>query len=155
MIRNVTFTPASIDALNKGSLKDPLTPGLVIEVLTSGKKAWKYARRVADNGPLVRLSYGYFPARTIADARKWAANLNDQVELGVDPREAMRIEEKRAGMTVARAHEFYMVAVREVGHRDQNARTSRAPFPTSSKSSIATFPRSLRKNRSMMSRKMI
>lgn len=36
MAKNITFTPASIDALIKGKLCDPRTPGLMIEVLASG-----------------------------------------------------------------------------------------------------------------------
>jgi hypothetical protein len=38
LTRNLAFTPASIDALKQGSIKDPLTPGLAVEVLPSGKK---------------------------------------------------------------------------------------------------------------------
>lgn len=96
-----------------GDLKDPNTPGLSIEVLSSGKKVWKYKRRVAAGGPLVRLSLGQFPAHTIAAAREWAGKLNDLVEAGIDPREVMRAAEARASMTVARAHGLYMHAVRE------------------------------------------
>lgn len=55
------LTPATIDGLAKGALKDPLTPGLRVEVQTSGKKAWKYERRVARSGALVRLTLGTFP----------------------------------------------------------------------------------------------
>lgn len=113
LTRKVAFTPASLDALSQGSVKDPLTPGLSVEVLPSGKKAWKYTRRVSGSGSRVRLSLGLFPVHSIADARKWAAGLNDEVELGVDPREALRIAEERTGMTVGKAHELYMTAVRE------------------------------------------
>ncbi len=113
MARKKTFTPASIDALNAGILKDPLTPGLIIEVLSSGKKRWKYRRQLAGSTALVRLSFGLFPARSIAHARQWASGLNELVETGVDPREAMRIEQERATMTVSRAHSLYMTAVRE------------------------------------------
>jgi integrase len=111
--RKLAFTPASIDALNQGSIKDPLTPGLEVGVLSSGKKVWKYGRRVSGSGQLVRLSLGTYPVHSIADARKWAATLNEKVELGIDPREALRVEQERATMTVARAHKLYMEAVRE------------------------------------------
>lgn len=57
--------------------------------------------------------FGYFPARTLGAARDWAKALNEQVEAGIDPREAQRAEQVRGGMTVARAHELYMAAVRE------------------------------------------
>jgi integrase len=113
MTRTQTITPSAVDGLTKGDLKDPNTPGLSVEVLSSGKKVWKYKRRVAAGGPLVRLSLGQFPAHTIAAAREWAGKLNDLVEAGVDPREVMRAAEARASMTVARAHGLYMNAVRE------------------------------------------
>lgn len=108
-----TLTPAAIDALRTGILWDALTPGLFVEVLSSGKKRWKYRRQIVGSETEVRLSFGLFPARTIADAREWASGLNAQVEIGVDPREVMRAEQERATMTVARAHGLYMVAVRE------------------------------------------
>src|SRR3546814_18479733 len=67
----------------------------------------------------------------MADARTWAAALNDQLEAGIDPREARRAREaeeqarrERASMTVAKAHKRYMVAVRE-------GRSSRAQKPNS------------------------
>jgi len=40
-MRKVALTPASIDALQKGLVADPLTPGLAIEMLASGKKRWR------------------------------------------------------------------------------------------------------------------
>lgn len=72
MAGNKTFTPASIDAHCKGRLYDPRTPGLMIEVMPSGKKLWKYERRVTGDGTKVRLSFGQFPARSMSDARQWA-----------------------------------------------------------------------------------
>src|SRR3546814_16908023 len=120
MARNATFTPASIDALSKGNLRDPRTPGLMIEVLPSRKKVWKYERRMPGNGALVRLSFGLFPANTMADARTWAAALNDQLEAGNDPREARRAREaeeqgrrERGGLTVATGDQPQLVRGRE------------------------------------------
>jgi len=46
-------------------------------------------------------------------ARANGRGLNEKVEIGIDPREALREEKARASMTVARAHERYMVAVSE------------------------------------------
>lgn len=113
MARNATFTPAAIDIAATGKLLDPHTPGLMIEIRASGAKVWKYERRLAGDGGLVRLTLGRFPGRAMADARAWAAELNAQVESGVDPRETKRAAKIRTGMTVVRAHELYMVAVRE------------------------------------------
>jgi len=84
-----------------------------VEVLPSGKKVWKYERRVARAGKLVRLSFGLFPAHSIAEARKWAADLNRHVERGEDPRDTYRKDQLRTRMTVAEAHEIYIRAVRE------------------------------------------
>jgi integrase len=110
------FTLAAIEALHAGKLHDPQTPGLMIEALSS------VAIRAAPGlyrSP-VRLTLGRFPARSLAEARAWAAALNDAVESGVDPRvakraeeERMRVEEIRNTLTVARAHEMYMAAVGE------------------------------------------
>jgi integrase len=107
------FTPAAIDLLQNGSLLDPLTPGLRIELLASGKKKWKYHRRVIGGDEVVKATLGTFPAHTIADARKWADALNERVEAGVDPREEQRAANERARMTVARAHVIYIQAARE------------------------------------------
>ncbi len=113
MSKKKGFTPAAIEMLQKGSLLDPLTPGLRIELLASGKKKWKYHRRVIGGDEVVKATLGAFPAHTIADARKWADALNERVEAGVDPREEQRAANERAGMTVARAHAFYIQAARE------------------------------------------
>ncbi|MBO9623982.1 MAG: integrase arm-type DNA-binding domain-containing protein [Sphingomonas sp.] len=114
------LTPAAIDALSRGKLHDIRTPGLMIEVLKSGKKVWKYERRLVAVGVPIRLTFGRFPARTLAAAREWAAAINEQVEAGIDPRVAKRAEEERLRaekarneMTVARAHALYMAAVHE------------------------------------------
>ncbi|WP_454884390.1 tyrosine-type recombinase/integrase [Sphingomonas oryzagri] len=112
MTKRFVFTPASIDALSAGFLQDPMTAGLRIDVLPSGKKVWKFGRRLPDRSQ-IRLTFGPFPARSIADARHWAEELNIKIDRGIDPREQMRAEEERAAMTVKRAHELYMEAVRE------------------------------------------
>ena len=113
MRRTQFLCPAAIDRLTVGELKDQSTPGLSIEVLSTGKKVWKYKRRVSGGGPLVRLSLGPFPAHSIAAAREWAEKLNEQAEAGIDPREVIRAEAARASMTVTKAHKLYMRAVRE------------------------------------------
>lgn len=113
MSKNMGFTPSSLDALRAGTLSDPLTPGLKIEILTSGKKKWKYLRRLAGGEEIVKLTLGLYPAHSIADAREWARKLNERIEVGVDPREEKRREDDRATMTVARAHGLYIEAARE------------------------------------------
>lgn len=113
MSKRTGFAPAAIEALQKGCLIDPLTPGLLIEALASGKKSWKYRRRMIGGDHVIKMTLGLFPVHTIAGAREWARNLNEKVETGVDPREAQRQADTRASMTVARAHEIYIDAARE------------------------------------------
>lgn len=120
--KKVVLTPAIIDAIKSVRIWDLLTPGLAIEALASGKKRWMYRRQVAGQKVVATLFGSSFPSQTIADAREWARGLNEMVEGGIDPREALRAEKERAEMTVARAHELYMVAV-------QQGRSSRAKRP--------------------------
>lgn len=77
MARKVALTAACIEALKKGSLSDPLTPGLTIEVLGSGKKRWPYRRQVAGTKAIATMFGGVFPGQSIADARDWARRLNE------------------------------------------------------------------------------
>ncbi len=65
---------------------------------------------------------GFYPNVTIADAREWAEKINELIDAGIDPRVALREEKRRDIMTVSKAHELYMVAVRE-------GRSSRAKRP--------------------------
>lgn len=111
--RKKELTPALIDDLRAGKLDDSKTGALSIEVLSSGKKRWLYRRRIAGRGEVVKLSLGLYPAYSIADAREWANRLNLQMDAGIDPRETARQEFRLATMTVDRAHELYMEAVRE------------------------------------------
>jgi hypothetical protein len=111
--RKAVLTPALIDNLKKDSLADARTPGLAIKVAASGKKVWKYYRRLPGTDAFLKQTLGSFPAFTIADARIWTTRFNEQIEAGIDPREAAREAERRATMTVARAHGLYMEAVRE------------------------------------------
>ncbi|WP_206244826.1 Arm DNA-binding domain-containing protein [Novosphingobium terrae] len=113
MTKKISFTPVTIDSLARGSLADPLTPGLAIEVLPSGKKRWYYRRKIAGRKVVATLFGELYPSMTIADARAWARGLNDQVEAGIDPRVTLRKAKSHAQMTVAFAHGLYMEAVRD------------------------------------------
>lgn len=112
-LRKKELTPVLIDDLRAGKLDDSKTGALSIEVLPSGKKRWIFRRRIAGRGVVVKLSLGLYPAYSIADAREWANGLNLQIDAGIDPRETARQELRLATMTVDRAHELYMDAVRE------------------------------------------
>lgn len=120
------LTPALIDDLKVGRIEDAETGGLAIEVLASGKKRWRYRRRIAGTGVTLKRSLGLYPAYTIAAAREWARALNLQCDLGSDPREAEQLENRLTSMTVDRAHALYMEAVRE-------GRSSRAKRPNKSR----------------------
>lgn len=122
MARKIALTPTAIDNLQKGLIADLQTPGLAIEVLGSGRKRWRYRRRVAGKSIMVTVFGGPFPLKSIGEARKWARDLNEKTEAGVDPRVAQREEKIRSEMTVARAHGLYMIAVKE-------GRASRAKRP--------------------------
>lgn len=135
MSKKIVFSPASIDSLTSGSLSDPHTPGLQIVPLSGGKKRWRYRRRLAKSKVVVTMLGGSFPRMSIADAREWAAPLNELVETGIDPREAIRAEKKRTSMTVNTAHELYMVAVRE----GRSSRAKRINKPRTIKDKIDIY----------------
>jgi integrase len=121
MAKRVLFTPVFVDSAPRGIFLDSETPGLVLEVLTSGRKSWKFRRRLPRSSTVVKMFLGTFPGHTIAAARAWARELNLQLGGGIDPRKA-GIEDAPVFMTVIRAHELYMVAARE-------GRSSRAKTP--------------------------
>lgn len=139
MASKASLTPGSIDTLKRGAIRDPATPGLRIEVLPSGKKRWQYRRRVPGSDAIVKLAFGMFPTRSIGEARGWARMLNEQVEAGVDPREPLREEDRRAKMTVERAHALYMIAVRE----GRSSRAKRPNKPRTVEDKIAVYRRDI------------
>ena len=112
MARRIVLTPARVDELVEGYLVDPQTPGLRIEVGATGRKTWRYRRRLSSGG-VIKLTLGRYPAFSIAAAREWAAELNAKVQADIDPRMLAAEEIERAKLTVAFAHERYMAAVRE------------------------------------------
>ncbi|KHK91873.1 tyrosine-type recombinase/integrase [Novosphingobium malaysiense] len=140
MASKVTLTPASIDALQTGSLADLLTPGLVIDVLGSGKKRWRYRRQVAGAKKVATLFGGLFPAQTITQAREWARGLNEQVEAGIDPREVLREEQRHNSMTVAKAHGLYMEAV----HEGRSSRAKRPNKPRTISEKLEIYQRDIK-----------
>lgn len=107
------LTPAAIDGLVRGLICDSDVIGLRIHALPSGKKSWKFRRKLAGTRTELKMRFGSFPAFSIAEARAWAKDLNLQIDRGIDPRDALREAKKLSVMTVARAHKLYMVAVRE------------------------------------------
>lgn len=122
MARKIPFTPAALDDMVHARIFDSATPGLALELLPSGKKRWRFRRKIAGKKAIATVFGGLYPTFSIAWARDWARHLNAQIEAGVDPRETSREEDARNAMTVAKAHQLYMTAVRE-------GRSSRAKRP--------------------------
>lgn len=122
MARKDPLTPAAIDRLETGRIRDPHASGLRIEALRSGTKRWRLLRRLARTNSLIKMLLGGFPTGSIAEASDRAKKLDEQLEAGIEPRSAAKEEQARTLMTVERAHGLYMVAVRE-------GRSSRAKRP--------------------------
>ena len=124
MRKKKRLTPDTLCVPICAPIHDPETPGLLVEQLPSGRKRWLFRRRMPNTGIIVKLSLGYFPARSIADARAWATRLNAELDKGRDPRAGQRKKRRSTAMTVARAHNLYMVAVRE-GRSSRAKRTNK------------------------------
>ncbi|RYY28820.1 MAG: DUF4102 domain-containing protein [Sphingomonadales bacterium] len=107
------LNPLTIATLTDGHLLDSLTPGLSLAVLPSGKKKWRYCRRVSGSPKVVKLSLGGFPAYSLEEARAWASKLNYYVERGEEPRQLLKRDDMKLRMTVATAHALYMRAALE------------------------------------------
>ena len=57
--------------------------GLYIEVLTTGRKAWRL--RMWNDGKEIKRSLGSYPAVTLAQARAKRDEIQTQLEIGEDP----------------------------------------------------------------------
>lgn len=116
------FTPTTIDALKTGKMSDPLRAGLFIEVGKRGK-IWKYYRRIGGSGVPLKMSFGGYPANTMAAARAWADDLNQKVERGVDPREAQRESKAALALTVDAIHAAYIEDITKGARKTLKPRT--------------------------------
>ncbi|QOT71741.1 DUF4102 domain-containing protein [Sphingobium fuliginis] len=131
MTRMPTLTPSLIDGLVKGSLNAPLTPGLSVQLLLSGRKTWNICAGYPRSA-FLRRTLDSYPAFAIAAARKWAGELNVAIESGIDPRDAWREAERLATMAVKRAHDLAWKPSGRVEFHGPNERTSRGPYRTRS-----------------------
>lgn len=145
MSKKLTLTPASLDALKKGSIADPQTPGLYIEALSSGKRVWKFRRRIPGVVPELKDRLGLYPATTIAAAREWARGINEKIDAGVDPRDEARAQQQRETLTVDRCHEMYMEAVRLNQHRTRRSQTAKPIKPRTITEKQAMYDRNVSK----------
>jgi len=133
-------TPSLLDGATSGHILDSATPGLMLDVLPSGKKRWKYRRRLPGTDRIVKMRLGPYPTHSIAAARAWAATINSDVEAGIDPREALRAEQGRAAMTVARAHQLYM----EAAHEGRSSRAKRPNKPRTIREKLEVYRRDVK-----------
>ena len=78
--------------------------GLVLEVMTSGSKIWRYRSR--KNGQGLKETIGPFPEITLLEAREMAAQFRVKQARGVD----LRIEKKRAMEDAAKSKTLREVA---------------------------------------------
>lgn len=112
MTRRNSFKPASLDGKFVSRFRIRRRVGSLSDRSRAAERAGN-RRLLPGSDIVVKLQLGPYPAHSIADARQWARALNEQVERGIDPREAQREAENRTSMTVDRAHGLYMVAVHE------------------------------------------
>ncbi|HEX7855145.1 MAG TPA: Arm DNA-binding domain-containing protein [Sphingobium sp.] len=114
MTRKPNPTPTNIEALRTGSLSDPPTPGVYIEVQTGRGRVtriWKYRRRFPGKTSSHKATLGSYPTFSMANAREWATNINTGVERGINPTE-VRQAEAAAHITVSDAHALYIAHVK-------------------------------------------
>jgi integrase len=158
MTKKTTLTVNAIEALKTGLMGDPLTPGLAIERLGSGKLVWQYKRRVPAKdserrpldlaGAIVKMAGGSYPATSIGAARQWAAGLNAKVEAGIDPRvverELIAAVEAEKMMTVDAAHAIYMEAVNRNEHKTVRSRKAKPLKPRTITEKLALYDRNVK-----------
>ena len=113
-----SFTPAGIRAAVRAAaaskqrveLNDPATPGLNLRVAPSGRATWTWMGRDAD-GRVRRFGLGHNPTIGIAEARRKARKLAEQVRAGADPVREARIRRRGAkdqrGETLAKLLALY------------------------------------------------
>ncbi|MDD5037578.1 MAG: Arm DNA-binding domain-containing protein, partial [Methylococcaceae bacterium] len=109
MDNKFNFTKASINAVptpepgKRAEYWDAKTPGLLVRVTSTGSRSF-YIKRWASNGT-ERVLIGKYPAVTIEQARKKAAEVNAVIAKGESPAEKKRTD--RAEMTFAKFWEEY------------------------------------------------
>lgn len=88
--KKINFTKAVIEAIvppadkSRDTYHDIKTNGLQLRVTSNGIKTFSVLRRVK-NGQPIRKTIGKYPAITIEQARKEAAEVNAQLAQGIDP----------------------------------------------------------------------
>lgn len=63
-------------------ISDARTPNLVLAIQPSGSKSWQWAGRI--DGKMARHTLGQFPVHSLDDARKWANEITEARDNGID-----------------------------------------------------------------------
>ena len=102
-LMRTNLTPAGIRAASRSAaaskrraeLNDPATPGLNLRITPSGRGTWTWMGRDAD-GRVRRFGLGHVPTISIAEARRKARKLAEEVRGGADPVRDARTRRKGA-----------------------------------------------------------
>lgn len=79
------ISTVALPASGRLEVLDTEARGLCLRVTSRGVKTWTFLYRSRLGGPLKRLTFGDYPAWSLADARKKAMALRQQVQDGGDP----------------------------------------------------------------------
>lgn len=109
MRKAVNFTATVLHAVapprqGRLSVRDPKTPGLLLEVTPAGAKSFYLYRRIKNRPTRVRL--GAFPAMTVEQARGEVAKLNGAIAAGADPSSSKRA--LRGELTLQELFDVYL-----------------------------------------------
>jgi integrase len=109
---NYVLKPATIDNAKPKDKRYDLTDGggLVLEVMPSGTKAWRFKYHL--NGKREKVTIGAYPAFTIKQARDRHEELRALVERGQSPAKAKRVESAQVRREDARRQTFRVFAQR-------------------------------------------
>ena len=113
---NYTLTPKAIDAAKPKDKAYSLTDGggLILDVLPSGTKAWRYKYHLA--GKREKVTLGNYPALTLKAARERHEEMRLQVAKGESPAAAKRetaVEQKVATAGAVTFRDFAQTWIRE------------------------------------------
>ena len=78
--------------------------GMYLEVMPSGSKIWRMTYR-KEGGKSSRLTFGPYPALSLAQAREHRAAARKQLAIGTDPSEAKRADKAAKGLADAQTFE--------------------------------------------------
>lgn len=100
----------SIDLPETGriELADTVRTGLRLRVTSAGHKSWVFEKRIK-GGPKRKFTLGTYPVLSLANARKWANEIEVEAQQGID-----RVEVAKEARIAKEAAEAALVPVREV-----------------------------------------